>query len=169
MSPELRCPLNRGFPKERFHCTTFVYLLRQKLFIACHLLTEPASKLSGAPWRLGGKRKENLQQRLWNLDICIEKVDAKSWLAEMTLVMTLLPRQLSWHVFSVFVYIRAHSRWFPLRADWRKSNSSVDGEPQGNWRRNSNSRDVVASSPSFSCPAARAPQKTCSQAASNRM
>ena len=26
-----------------------------------------------------------------------------------------------------------HSRSFPLRADWRKSDSSVDGESQGNW------------------------------------
>ena len=42
--------------------------------------------------------------------------------------------------FSMFVCIRAP---FPLLADWRKSDSSVDGEPQGNWRRNSNSRDVV--------------------------
>jgi len=50
--------------------------------------------------------------------------------------------------FSMFAYIRA---------DWRKSDSPVDGEPQGNWRRNSNSRDVVACSPSFSCPAARVP------------
>ena len=45
--------------------------------------------------------------------------------------------------FSMFVYIRA---------DRRKSISSVDGEPQGNWRWNSDSRDVVASSPSFSRP-----------------
>ena len=43
--------------------------------------------------------------------------------------------------FSMFVYIRA---------DWRKSDSSVDGEPPGNWRWNSNSRDTVAYSPSFS-------------------
>ena len=28
----------------------------------------PASKLSGALWRLGGKRKESLQLRLWNLN-----------------------------------------------------------------------------------------------------
>ena len=45
--------------------------------------------------------------------------------------------------FSVSVYIRA---------DWRKSDSSVDREPQGNWRWNSNSNDVVASSPSFLPP-----------------
>ena len=50
------------------------------------------------------------------------------------------------------------------RADWRKSDSSVDGEPQGNWRWNSNSRDVVECSPSFSCPAATEPRRACSQA-----
>ena len=55
--------------------------------------------------------------------------------------------------FSMFVYIRA---------DWRKSDSSVDQEPKGKWRWNSNSRDVVASSPSFSRPAARAPRRACS-------
>ena len=53
--------------------------------------------------------------------------------------------------FSLFVYIRAS-------ADWRTSDSSVDGGPQGNWRRNSNSRNVVARSPFFSRPAARAPR-----------
>ena len=62
--------------------------------------------------------------------------------------------------FSKFVYIGA----LPLRADWRKSNNSVDGDPQGNWRWNSNSRDVVASSPSFSRPAARAPWRAFSRA-----
>ena len=46
--------------------------------------------------------------------------------------------------FSMFVYIRARFRFF---ADWRKSNSSVDGEPQGNRRSISNSREVVGSSP----------------------
>ena len=57
-----------------------------------------------------------------------------------------------------------HSRSFPLRADWRKSDSSVDGEPQRNWTWNSNSRDVIASSPSFSRPAARGPWRSCSRA-----
>ena len=33
--------------------------------------------LQGALWRRGGKRKESLQLRLWNLGICIEKVEAK--------------------------------------------------------------------------------------------
>ena len=40
-----------------------------------------------------------------------------------------------------------------------KSGSSVDREPQGNWRWSSNSRDVVVSSPSFSHPTARVSQE----------
>ena len=68
-----------------------------------------------------------------------------------------------------FSMLVLHSRSFPLRADWRKSDSSVDGEPQGNWRWNSNSRDVVASSPSFSRPAARAPRRVCPVLVSNSL
>ena len=64
----------------------------------------------------------------------------------------------------VFFNVRLHSCSFPLRTDWRKSESSVDGEPQGNWKWNSNSRDMAASSPSFSRPAARAARRACSQA-----
>ena len=41
------------------------------------------SKLSKALWWWGGKRKEGLQLRLWNLNICIEKVDVKCRLAEI--------------------------------------------------------------------------------------
>ena len=68
----------------------------------------------------------------------------------------------------VFEYC-LHSRSFPLRAYWRKSDSSIYGEPQGNWRWNSNSKDVVASSPCFSCPAARAPRRACSHAIKNKI
>ena len=57
-----------------------------------------------ALWRRGGKRKESLQLRLCILNICIENVDAKCWLAEMTLVLTSLPLGTC---FSMFVYIRA--------------------------------------------------------------
>ena len=32
----------------------------------------------------------------------------------------------------VLFNVCVHSGSFPLRADWRKSDSSVDGEPQGN-------------------------------------
>ena len=48
-----------------------------------------------------------------------------------------------------FFNVCLHSRSFPLHANWQKSDSSVNGEPQGDWRWNSNSRDFVASSPSF--------------------
>ena len=71
----------------------------------------------------------------------------------MTLLMTSL-------TFNVCL----HSRSFLFGADGQKSGSSVDGEPQGNWRWNSNSRDIVASNPFFSRPAVRAPQRACSQA-----
>ena len=63
--------------------------------------------------------------------------------------------------FSMFVYICAPF-CFPIRADWRKSDSSVHGELRGNCKWNSNSRDIVASSPSFPCPAAKALRRACS-------
>ena len=34
-------------------------------------------------------------------------------------------------IFNVFFNVCLHSRTFPLRADWRKSDSSVDREPLG--------------------------------------
>ena len=36
--------------------------------------------------------------------------------------------------FGTFFLVFLYSRPFPYRADWRKSDSSVDGDPQGNWR-----------------------------------
>ena len=54
----------------------------------------------------------------------------------------------------VFFNVCLHSRSFPLPDDWRKSDSTVDRD----------SRNVVASSPSFSQPAARAPLGDRSQA-----
>ena len=117
------------------------------------------SKLTGALWRRSGKRKDSMQLRLWNLKICIEKVDAKCCLAEMTLIMASLP------LAYVFFNVCLHSCSFPLRLDWRKSESSVDGEPQGNWKWNSNSRDVAASSPPPVPPCCQsAALRACSQA-----
>ena len=67
--------------------------------------------------------------------------------------------------FHVFFNVCLHSCWFPLCADWWKSDSSVDVEPLGNWRQNSNFRDVALLP--FFCPAAaRAPRSACSQATS---
>ena len=100
-------------------------------------ITKKSVNLLLSLWRPDGKRKENLQLRLWNLNIWIEKVDAKCRLAEMTLVMTSLP---------LFFNVCLHSHSFPFVL-----RSSVDGEKK-NRRWNSNSRDLVASSPSFSSP-----------------
>ena len=66
-------------------------------------------------------KKGDLAIRLWNLIICIENVDAKCWLAEMTLVITSLP--LGTCTFELV------SRPFALI--WWKSDSSVDGESHG--------------------------------------
>ena len=49
-------------------------LSKQLLHFAC---PKPASKLSGVLWRWGRKRKESLQLHVWNLNICIKKVDTK--------------------------------------------------------------------------------------------
>ena len=53
-----------------------------------------------------------------------------------------------------FFNVCSHSHSFSLRADWRKSDSSVDGEPQGNWKWNLN----FASSPSLPPRRQRAPE-----------
>ena len=50
--------------------------------------------------------------------------------------------------FSVFVYIRTRFRITLIGGNVTAQST----ESQGNWRWNSNSRDVVAISPSFSCP-----------------
>ena len=61
-----------------------------------------------------------------------------------------------------------HLRSFPLRTDWWNSDSFVEGEPQGNCKWNSNSGNIVASSPFFCRPAARVFQRACSQARKRR-
>ena len=49
--------------------------------------------------------KESLQLRLWNLNICIEKVDAKCCLAEMTLVMISLSMARAFQCLFIFVLV----------------------------------------------------------------
>ena len=61
----------------------------------------------GALWRRGGKRRESLQLRLRNLNICIEKVDTKCRLADMTLVMTSLPLALVFQCLFTFTLVSA--------------------------------------------------------------
>ena len=114
---------------------------------------QPANKLSGALCRRGGKRKDSFELRLWNLNIDLHR----KCRCEMLVGGDDVSNDIITPVFFL------HQRSFPLRADWRKLDSSVDGEPQEHWRWNSTSRDVFASSPSFSRPAAKAPRRACSQ------
>ena len=95
------------------------------------VLSQLVNKLSRAFWRWGGKRKESLQllTGLWNLPICIEKVDVKCWLDDIGNDVITLGK---W--FSMFVYIRAHfhfafiftSRW--LAEIWQLSRRGATGE-----------------------------------------
>ena len=112
------------------------------------------SKLcDGALWRWGGKRNKNLQLRLWNLNICVEKIDVKCWLVEMTLVMTSVP-SFTW--FSMFVYIHTCFRFALIGGNLTAQSRWCH---RGILRQNSSSRDMVASSLSFSCPAPECPRE----------
>jgi len=54
------------------------------------------------------KRKESLQPRLWNLNICIAKVDAKMLIGEDDISSYVINLGTC---FSMFVYIRARFRF----------------------------------------------------------
>ena len=77
------------------------------------------SQRASSPGRSGGTWKESLQLRLWSLNICIEMLIGGDDISNDVIILGTS--------FSMFVYIRA---------DWRKYDSSVDGEPQGNRRWN---------------------------------
>ena len=106
----------------------------------------------------GGKRKESLPLRLWNLNVCVEKVDAKCWLAEMTIVMVSLPLAHVFQCLFTFALISA-SCW--LAEIWQLSQLVATGQIL---EVVSISRDILSSSPSFFCPAARVPWRPYSQA-----
>ena len=106
---------------------------------------------------LAGGREEEGELRLWNLSIYIEKADAKCLLAEMTLVMTSLLLARVFQCLFTFVLVSA-SRW--LEEIWQLSRRGAKRQLEVN----SNSRDVVASSPTFSRPSAGVPRRACSQA-----
>ena len=120
----------------------------------------PVSKLSGALWRRDEKRKESLQLSLWNLNICIEKVDAKCWLAEMTLVMTSLLLARVFQCLFTFALVSA-SRW--LVETWQHSRRGAAGEMEVEfkfWRRSCMLSLLFPPPP----PPTRAPWTPCSQA-----
>ena len=128
------------------------YEISALTFLRCHVAVKPVVVLriacEQALWgalQLGGKKKESLQLCFRNLNICIESMRNADWSYDISDDLSC-------------VFQCAHSRLFLLCADWQKSDSSVTGEQQGNWTHNSNSRDVVASCPSFFHPTAKAPE-----------
>ena len=77
----------------------------------------------------GRKRKENLQLRLWNLNICIEKVDGKCWLAQSSLVMTSLPLVRVFQCSFTFVLVSASSSLAEIwQLSWRGATREMEVE-----------------------------------------
>ena len=113
--------------------------------------------LSGVLWRQSGKRKESLQLHLWNLNICIEKVNEKCWLVEMTLVMMSLPLV---HVFQCLFTLPLVSALCWLVEIWQLSWRGATGELEVEFKFQ---RSSYNSFPCFSCPAARVPWRAYSQ------
>ena len=70
-------------------------------------------------------RKESLQLGLWNLNICIEKVDAKCWLVEMTLVMMSLPLACVFQCLFTFTLVSTPLWWAEI---WQLSLQGATGE-----------------------------------------
>ena len=73
----------------------------------------------------GRKKGRRTCNHFWNLNICIEKVDAKCWLAEMTLVMTSLPLALVFQCLFIFALVSA---WRWLTEIWQLSWWGTTGE-----------------------------------------
>ena len=105
-----------------------------------------------SPGALAAREKEGeLATTSWNLNICIEKVDAKCWLAEMTLVMTSLPLAPVFQCLFTFVLVSA-SRW--LAEIWQLSRRGTTGKLEVEFKFQ---RLIFASSSSFSRSTAGAP------------
>ena len=73
----------------------------------------------------GAEKGSRTCNHIWNLNICIEKVDAKCWLAEMTLVMTSLPLALVFQCLFIFALVSA---WRWLTEIWQLSWWGTTGE-----------------------------------------
>ena len=117
-------------------------------------VTYPANNLCGTLWRRSGKRKESLQLHLWNFDSSSNTPVA--------------PRRLSCQIAT---NQRKGETSANINKHWKtrpKGNDVITNVISAKHRlfrfRYSNSRDAVASCPSFSCPAAKAYRKACSQA-----
>ena len=117
--------LQDQLPKLLFHLDTVLRFTQGSgQFIFCMTISLRASS-PGRSRGGTGKRKESLQLRLWNLNMCIEKADAKGWLVEMTLIMTSLPLACIFQFLFTFALVSA-SRW--LVEIWQLSRRGATGE-----------------------------------------
>ena len=130
------------FPFFPVSCPCSLLCFHSQFFCFVCYCSSTCSKLSEALWQWSRKRKESWQLCLCNLNICIEKSQCKELIGGDDISNDVITLGMCFQCLSTFVLISA------LRL-LAKSDSSVDGEPQGNWRWNSNYRDIVASSPSF--------------------
>ena len=82
---------------------------------------------ASSPGRCGGGAGKGRRacNCLWNLNICIEKVHAKCWWAEMILAMTSLPLARIFQCFFTFALVSA-SRW--VAEIWQLSRRGVTGK-----------------------------------------
>ena len=117
--------LQDQLPKLLFHLDTLLRFTQGSgQFIFCMTISLRASS-PGRSRGGTGKRKESLQLRLWNLNMCIEKADAKGWLVEITLIMTSLPLACIFQFLFTFALVSA-SRW--LVEIWQLSRRGATGE-----------------------------------------
>ena len=109
----------------------------------------PRSKLLGALWRRGGKRKKRLQLRLWKSNSTANSL----WLPVDWAVRFQRESDMSANVNK---HWKARAKGNDVIANVISANQDFTSTFL---RRYSNSRDVVASSPSFSRLAARSPRR----------
>ena len=134
------------------------------LFRSQHEPPLPASKLSGALWWWGGKRKESLQLRLQNLNSSSNSPVAPHRLScQISANQHKADKQAR-----ILTNIEKHVPRAMTSDSLLMSSQPISISHQLFWCRYSISRDRVASSPSFSCPAARAPWRACVQARAPR-
>ena len=118
---------------------------------------QPARKLSRALWRRDGKRKVILQLCLWNLNSTSNSSVAP---CRLSCQISANQREVETSA-NVNKYWKTHTKDNDVVTNVIFANQHFSSTF---WCRYSNSRDVVASSPSFSHPAVRVLRRACSQA-----
>ena len=107
-------------------------------------------------WQWGGKRKESLQLRLWNLNSTSNSSVFSCWLSCQILANQ---REVETSA-NVNKHWKTRAKGYDIITNVISFNQHVSSTFLCRYW---NSRDVVARPPSFSHPAARVPQRACSQ------